>query len=38
VIEAIRLYATARTEYYRCVCCRQIRTVTHEERGAPAAA
>jgi hypothetical protein len=31
--EAIPLYATARTEYYRCVQCRHWWSVTHEDSG-----
>jgi Zn ribbon nucleic-acid-binding protein len=36
--EAIRLYATVRTEYFRCVCCRLIRSVTRDDHDTPAAA
>jgi len=30
--EAISLYATARTEYFRCVQCHQVWTVTRDDR------
>jgi len=38
--ESVALYATARTEYFRCISCHGIWTVTHalEGAGAPAAA
>ena len=29
--EAIAIYATARTTYFRCVGCGRIRTLVHEE-------
>jgi Zn ribbon nucleic-acid-binding protein len=33
--EAIALYATTRTEYLRCVACRQVWTVSHDDDHAP---
>jgi hypothetical protein len=29
--EAIALYATARTEYFRCVRCSEVWTITHDQ-------
>ena len=34
---AIALYATMRTEYFRCVECRSVRSVTHDEHESPRA-
>ena len=36
--EAIPLYATARTEYFRCVECRHVWTLSHDHTPAQAAA
>lgn len=33
--QAVSLYATARTEYFRCVSCEHIWNVTQEEDPAP---
>ena len=35
---AIPLYATARTEYFRCARCQQVWTVTHDQQPTPTVA